>query len=254
MLPKPLPRVIVNFRFLADRCTTLDQLAVVIEEVALALDFEFLAMLHNNSLLRQSDHLIRHDTYPPGWERILVGRGQRVIDPVLAYAQRTNTGFTWPHFPRRFPLTRSQEEIFEQGLRFGLRQGFTVPANVPGEPAGSITFATRRTRTIGRERQLIINSIGGIAFEAARRIKGLTDGPSPVPHLSERERECVYWIAHGLSDKQVARTLGIAHATVRTHVRRAFDTLGVFTRQQLVYEALRLGLIEFDENVAYPGD
>ncbi|MEO7688344.1 MAG: LuxR family transcriptional regulator [Sphingomonas sp.] len=250
---KPLSRLILNFGYLADLCTTLDELAVLLEAVARELGFEFLAMLHSISLMGSSERLIRHDTYPPGWEKLLVGRGRRVIDPVLAYSRTTTTGFPWPHFPRRFSLTRPQEEIFEQGERFGLRQGYTVPANVPGEPFGSITFATRRMRPISRERQLIVNAIGTIAFEAARRIKGLAS-PSPVPHLLPREVECIYWIARGQSDKEIARTLGIAHATVRTHVRRAFETLRVFTRQQLVYEALRLGVIEFDESVAYRGD
>ena len=35
--------------------------------------------------------------------------------------------------------------------------------------------------------------------------------------LSEREREIVYWFAEGLSDKQVARELGISDLTVRKH-------------------------------------
>jgi DNA-binding CsgD family transcriptional regulator len=253
MARKALSRLILNFGHLADLCMTFEQLSVLLEEVARELGFEFLAMLHSLSLMESADGLIRHDTYPPGWDKLLVARGRRVIDPVLAYSRLTSTGFPWPHFPRRFSLTRPQQEIFEHGDRCGLRQGYTVPVNMSGEPFGSITFATRRLRPISRERQLIMNAIGTMAFDAARRIKGLA-GDGPTPHLPDRERECIYWIARGQSDKEIARTLGISHATVRTHVRRAFERLRVFTRQQLVYEALRLGIIEFDESVAYRGD
>ena len=240
-----LSRLILNFRFLADRCTTLEELAVLLEAAARELDFEFVAMLHSNSLARSSEQLIRHDNYPPGWDKRLVGRGHRVIDPVLSFAQRTSTGFPWPIFPRRVTLTSLQKDILLEGVRHGLRQGFTVPANVLGEPPASITFATRRARQISRERQILSNMVGGVAFEAARRIKGLAVDTPRVPHLHERAVECVFWIAHGKTDRDVADILGVHLETVRSYVKTAFRVLGVITRAQLVHEALRLGLIDF---------
>ncbi len=62
--------------------------------------------------------------------------------------------------------------------------------------------------------------------------------------MSDRERECIYWIAHGKTDQDIADILGIALKTVRTYVKKAFQRLHVITRGQLVYEAVRLNLID----------
>lgn len=214
------------------------------EDAARELGFEMLAVLHTRSLIRRLPRYIRHDTYPVGWDRKLIGRGYRIVDPILRIARRRGSGFLWLDALEEENLSAIERTILDDGRRQGIRQGYTVPVNVPGEPEGSISFATRSTRMIGEERQIIANAIGGLAFDAARRLAGLTRLPDPVPHINERERECIYWIAHGKDDRDIAEILGIAFETVRTNVKSAFRKLNVIKRGQLVYEALRLGLID----------
>ncbi len=52
--------------------------------------------------------------------------------------------------------------------------------------------------------------------------------------LSAREREVAVLAARGLADKEIARRLGIAATTVRTHIDHAFRKLGVDNRTSLV--------------------
>jgi len=66
-----------------------------------------------------------------------------------------------------------------------------------------------------------------IAFDAVaglgQPLVVLRCGPAPAPALSalsRREREVVALIAAGLSNKQIARRLAIALATVKDHVHR----------------------------------
>jgi PAS domain S-box-containing protein len=56
--------------------------------------------------------------------------------------------------------------------------------------------------------------------------------------LSEREREIVRHVAGGSSGPEIADELGIAHDTVRTHVRNAMTKVGARSRAQLVAKAL----------------
>lgn len=52
--------------------------------------------------------------------------------------------------------------------------------------------------------------------------------------LTAREQEVVRLIMEGLLDKQIAERLGISYTTVRTHVDRAFEKLGVGNRSTLI--------------------
>ena len=61
--------------------------------------------------------------------------------------------------------------------------------------------------------------------------------------LSPRERGIVRLMSQGLTNKQIARQLGIAPETVKTHSKRIYLKLTVCSRAQAVYRAVALGLI-----------
>ncbi|MBC8735925.1 LuxR family transcriptional regulator [Paraburkholderia sp. UCT31] len=61
--------------------------------------------------------------------------------------------------------------------------------------------------------------------------------------LSARERNIVGLIAEGQSNKEIARTLGIAPETVKSHVKSIFVKLSVDKRAQAVARAQALGLV-----------
>jgi DNA-binding CsgD family transcriptional regulator len=57
--------------------------------------------------------------------------------------------------------------------------------------------------------------------------------------LSPREAECLRLSAHGNTDGEIGRKLGISARTARFHIENAKKKLGVATRVQAVAEALR---------------
>jgi len=61
--------------------------------------------------------------------------------------------------------------------------------------------------------------------------------------LTEREREMVGLVAHGLSNEDIAGRLYLSPLTVKTHVNRAMSKLGVRDRAQLVVLAYQTGLV-----------
>jgi DNA-binding CsgD family transcriptional regulator len=68
--------------------------------------------------------------------------------------------------------------------------------------------------------------------------------PTPaVEALSRREVSIVERIGQGHSNKEIARLLGIAPETVKSHVKRIFSKLGVERRAQVVCLAHALGLV-----------
>ncbi|MCT7351586.1 response regulator transcription factor [Streptomyces sp. 15-116A] len=52
----------------------------------------------------------------------------------------------------------------------------------------------------------------------------------PQPTLTDRERDILAQLARGLGNRDIARALFISEATVKTHLRRIYDKLGVDTR------------------------
>ena len=69
-----------------------------------------------------------------------------------------------------------------------------------------------------------------------------------VPHgsqlsLTDRETEVLALVADGLTNRAVARKLGISEATVKTHLAHVYTKLGVLDRATAVREAWDRGLV-----------
>ena len=61
--------------------------------------------------------------------------------------------------------------------------------------------------------------------------------------LTNREREVVALVAHGLSNDEIADAMVLSPATAKTHVSRAMIKLGARDRAQLVVFAYQTGLV-----------
>lgn len=66
---------------------------------------------------------------------------------------------------------------------------------------------------------------------------------TPDANLSPREREVLQLLAQGKSNKEIAKHLGIAEATVKCHFRVIFMRMGVTDRTQAIVSALQRGLV-----------
>ncbi len=65
---------------------------------------------------------------------------------------------------------------------------------------------------------------------------------SPLGVLSEREREVLALLADGLTNSRIAATLDIREATVKAHLTRVYQVLGVPDRTGAALRARELGL------------
>jgi DNA-binding NarL/FixJ family response regulator len=82
-----------------------------------------------------------------------------------------------------------------------------------------------------------------------RVIAQFTRAPRPAPppgldELTERELEVFRLIAEGLSNAEIGQTLFISDTTVKTHVTRVLQKLGLRDRVQAVVLAHQAGLFE----------
>jgi DNA-binding NarL/FixJ family response regulator len=78
-------------------------------------------------------------------------------------------------------------------------------------------------------------------------VSGTSGGAIAPPPLTERELEVIRALAQGMSDRQIAGTLGISEKTVRNHTSNIYRKLHIFDRTQAVICAIREGVIDVEE-------
>ncbi len=86
-----------------------------------------------------------------------------------------------------------------------------------------------------------------IARRLLREFSQESDLVSPTEPLTDREVEVLRLIARGFSNENIAQSLFISDATVRTHVSNILSKLNLTNRTQAALYALREGLASLDD-------
>ncbi|PNY79720.1 response regulator [Deinococcus koreensis] len=81
-----------------------------------------------------------------------------------------------------------------------------------------------------------------LASAVAERLMHRSVSPS-LETLTPREQEVLELVGEGLSNKRVAAQLGVSDQTVKAHLLRVFDKLGVDSRTAAVLIAQKRGLL-----------
>ena len=87
---------------------------------------------------------------------------------------------------------------------------------------------------------------------AARLAAAQKAPPSPLSLLTPRERDVLFGIARGDTNKEIAQTLGISHRTVETHRESLMDKLAIRTVAGLTKFVLEQGLLTSPETPPRP--
>ncbi len=81
-----------------------------------------------------------------------------------------------------------------------------------------------------------------VQMESARHL--YSEPGSPFHPLSEREMEVLSCVVKGMSNKEIATSLGISHQTVKNHVTSVLRKFNVEDRTQAVVYALKRGWVQ----------
>jgi PAS domain S-box-containing protein len=114
---------------------------------------------------------------------------------------------------------------------------FTGTANLVHEDGSQIAVQYAGHTEVATGRRLVLF----VALSTSRwgsHFRRHRDHQPKGAKLSARELEVVRLVARGETGPEIAADLGIAHETVRTHVRNAMTKLGARSRAHLVAKAL----------------
>ena len=121
---------------------------------------------------------------------------------------------------------------------------------MPGMDGTEVAAAVQRDELPTRVLLISAHDESAIVYRAlqegaaglAGEIRKRAEPEGPV--LSPREREVLNLIASGSSIPAMAKQLFLAPSTVKTHVQRLYEKLGVSDRAAAVASAMRSGLLE----------
>lgn len=74
-------------------------------------------------------------------------------------------------------------------------------------------------------------------------------GIAAVHSLTHRELETLCSLGNGKTDREIAESLGLSEKTVHHHMRALLIKLGAKNRTHAVVQALRMKIIELDQEV-----
>lgn len=128
-------------------------------------------------------------------------------------------------------ISEKEETLFE-AVKAGA-QGYLLKGIEPPE-------LFEMLRGVGRGEAAISRSTASkILKEFSRREPQARPEDSPLTRLTSREREVLTHVSQGLSNKQIAASLGISENTVRNHLRNILEKLHLENRVQAAAFALR---------------
>lgn len=133
--------------------------------------------------------------------------------------------------------TFDQDDVVYDAMKAGA-SGFLLKSAPPAKLVDAV-------RTVADGDALLAPSVTRRLVENfVRRPPPGQERPPAMADLTERELEVLRLIARGLSNAEIARTLVVSEATVKTHVNRVFSKLDLRDRVQAVVLAYESGLVQ----------
>jgi len=116
---------------------------------------------------------------------------------------------------------------------------------LPAIQAGAAGYLLKNVQPAELARAVRLAHAGDTLLDpsvAARLVDAIATD-QPVERLTPREREVLVLVGRGMSNKRIARELGLSEKTVKTHVANVLHKLGATDRTQAAVYAVRTGLI-----------
>lgn len=230
----------------ARAASTPQALMALVHEITGQMGFRYFSLVHHIDLLSVDGNAMRLIHYPREWVEAFEEGRLYASDPIHRASHTTTVGFAWSKVATMIALNTKDRAVLTAARAAGIGDGFTIPAHIPGEVNGSCSFAMSDGEAMDEGQLPLVQLVGSFAFEAARTIARAAAVPiAPVPHLTDRQVECVALVARGKTDWEIARILGVGAETVTQHLKDARDRYDVTKRTMLVIRALFDGAISF---------
>ncbi|ESY46363.1 LuxR family transcriptional regulator [Mesorhizobium sp. LNJC372A00] len=181
--------------------------------------------------------------YPNEWQQRYFDMGYEKIDPIIKTSRKRTGAFRWSDVYNDSNTTEAERRVFDEAATFGVRSGISIPLHRPDGGLAVVSFA----QSCDRELQNIsITYLELAALHFHLRIVGFANssGNEEPASLSQREKECILWVARGKSSWEIGKILKISTNTVNFHIKNVIKKLDVANRTVAAIKAASAGIIK----------
>ena len=147
-----------------------------------------------------------------------------------------------PHRPKVLILTTFDLDEYVYAALSAGASGFLLKDTPPTRLLAAIGTAAHGDTLLAPS--VTRRLVEAFAPRAAAAARGTDPAPATVlDSLTGRENEVLRLVARGLGNPEIARTLHVSEATVKTHLNRTMTKLSLASRAQAVVLAYETGLV-----------
>lgn len=173
--------------------------------------------------------------WPQSWRDIYTQRNFFPHDPFAAQTRRTMEPYRWTDL-RLDPAFRSgiSGEIDAAVVAYGWTEVIGIPVHGPSGYQGLVSLGALRPCRIDDLDLHLLRAMALAIHDVCHDELGFGLSTRPAPKLSDRELDCMRWVAAGKTDAEIAIILGISASTAHFHVERVKKKLGLRSRTEAV--------------------
>lgn len=222
--------------------TCIDHWKNAAEALIRALDFDF--FLYGLRPRRNCEDYVVAGNYPNAWRDQYDSQGLVRWDPTVRHCATHQIPLVWTEQLFR---TKEEAKLYGEASGYGLRSGVSVPLHGAGGATGMISCASESKPSATRIKQIRrllpdLQLLAAYVQESYCRLCS-NEPEEEAPLLTQRELECLKWVAVGKTAWETARIMCCSERTINFHVANVNAKLGVVNRRHAATRALTLGLI-----------
>jgi LuxR family transcriptional regulator, quorum-sensing system regulator BjaR1 len=169
------------------------------------------------------------------WMESLFARGQAARNPVMNGDLGKNGPLAWSEMVRMPRVADKLMPVYRGAQEFGINEGLCFSIQHRRRPNISAVFYGRHL-DISAEARSSLQVLALFTHERLARLGAWPQGAGTV--LTQREADCLAWVARGKTDWEISEILSISENTVHWYIEQAKRKLGVPTRVQAVVAAI----------------
>lgn len=185
------------------------------------------------------------------WERNRLN----LISPIANVCRYSTRPFAWraKDVPAMAPMAGdTRGKLWHLTPERQIAGGITVPVHLPLGRVGSLGWVARTEERPFEDileehatslRLAALLFLDVVTLHGADTLAGVAAAGPGETSLSEREVECLSWVALGKTDAEIATILGRSVPTVRFHLENAMKKLNVHNRTQAAALAAQTGIL-----------